>query len=430
MTRRLVIAAVTGCLLLSVTGCPAPEDRSAERTTPPPSAANELPGRPTDVTTDLPSYGGPPADAPPSSGPLTTLTAALDLSPAAPEPTAPAQYAVGAPDGGAYVFLGPGPHSLPRLATVGATTDGVAVTGWVPIPDIITATGLHLLPSGAVVVTSALTADDGGGLGFQVVDPVEGVLRTTIVHPFPESTRSITSASALSPDGGTLYLFSSPELEDFDAPADIPVERLFAVDVDSGAVLAERDLTDDVASVSLESAAQGLAALVARPAGGVTLVFQAWPVEEDRRSIPTLVSFDADLQPTSGPVRVAEQSEDAETYAVTTGFDGTVFLLAEVTDDVWITAVPDGGGAGPILVQLTSWFFREALFVEPAERWALLPSYEGAVAVDLTTGELGARTDLGCLPGRRVRAMSPGTDGAILLGECDPETPMLWFLGP
>ena len=288
MTRRLVIAAVTGCLLLSVTGCPSPEDRSAERTTAPPSAADALPGRPTDITTDLPSYGGPPADAPPSSGPLTTLTAAVDLSPAAAEPTAPAQYAVGAPDGGAYVLLGPGPHSLPRLATIGATTNGVAVTGWVPIPDVVRATGMHLLPGGAVVVPSALTADDGGGLGFQVVDPVEGVLRTTIVHPFPESTRSFTSASALSPDGGTLYLFSSPELEDFPPP---PTSRWNGCSPwTSTAVRSSPNAISPTTSpVCRWSRRHGdwRHSWRGRPAGSRS-IFQAWPVEEDRRSIPTL----------------------------------------------------------------------------------------------------------------------------------------------
>jgi hypothetical protein len=241
-------------------------------------------------------------------------------------------------------------------------------------------------------------------------------------------------ASALSPDARTLFLYAMTEDDGiyYRYPRDDDQEwdRLRVVDVATGSILAERDLMDDAAATSVEPVGAGPVGMVARPSGGVTLVFDAYPTTEAPARIPTLLTFDERLDLVGAPVRVTSLEEDAQTHAVMSGTDGTVFLLAEVSDDVWITAVPDGGGAGPILVQLTSWFFREALFVEPAQVWALLPSYEGAVAVGLTTGELGERVDLGCLPDRRLRAMYPGADGAILLGECDPGTPMVWFVGP
>ena len=431
MARPLVIAAVTGCLLVSATGCPAPEERSDDRT--PTATAAPLPGRPTDASTDRPSYEGPPPDAPTSLGPLTTLRAAIDLSSAVPEPLARAESAVAAPDGGAYVVLGePGPSSLPRLATVGRTADGFAVTGWVPLPDVIDAVGMHVLGDGTVAIAGGVfdTESPSPGFGFEVVDPREGVVRKTVLDPLRHRGNYTAGASALAPDGETLFLFSATETDHLFSTYDDLTERLFAVDATTGRVLAERDVRADVAAVSVEQAGQRLVRLVARPDGGTTLVFDAFPTVGDERTIPTLLTFDEHLKPVGGPVRVTSIEEDAETRDVAVGFDGTVFLLTVVSDDVWITAVPDGGGAGPILATLPSWFFASAMFVEAGQVWALLPAYEGARGVDLTTGELSDPLDLGCLPGRRVRAMVPDGDGAILLGECDPETQMLWLVGP
>jgi hypothetical protein len=78
--------------------------------------------------------------------------------------------------------------------------------------------------------------------------------------------------------------------------------------------------------------------------------------------------------------------------------------------------------------------FDYALVVEPAQVWGLLPAREGARAVDLTTGELRSPVDVGC-PGRDIRGVFPGADGAsaLLIGECNSprtRTQMLWLLGP
>jgi hypothetical protein len=62
----------------------------------------------------------------------------------------------------------------------------------------------------------------------------------------------------------------------------------------------------------------------------------------------------------------------------------------------------------------------------------LLPAFEGARAVDLTTGEIRPSVDVGC-PGQDVRAIVPAPNGALLIGECNSprtRTQMLWLLGP
>ena len=64
---RLGPAAIAAGLLLTLTGCPAGEVRDPEPTAAP-SDDQSLPGRPTNASTDLPAYAGPPADAPPSVG--------------------------------------------------------------------------------------------------------------------------------------------------------------------------------------------------------------------------------------------------------------------------------------------------------------------------------------------------------------------------
>ena len=102
-----------------------------------------------------------------------------------------------------------------------------------------------------------------------------------------------------------------------------------------------------------------------------------------------------------------------------------------MTEGAWILAVPDAGGAGPVLVQLADHLYDYALTVEPAQVWALLPAYEGARAVDLTTEEVRGPVDVGC-PGQDVRAMVPAVDGALLIGECNSprtRTQMLWIVG-
>ena len=198
-------------------------------------------------------------------------------------------------------------------------------------------------------------------------------------------------------------------------------------------MLADRDLADDVAAASQYPVGRQLAGLVARPAGGATLVFDASPTEVAEQRIPTLLTYDAGLRPVGGPVRATGLAEGAETQSVSGGVDGTVFLLVAVDDGAWVLGVPDGGGAGPLLAQLEDRIYSYALVVEPAQVWAVIPAPTGAAAVDLTTGELRGPVVLGCEPRLDVRNLYPAPGGALMIGECDTpreDTQMLWFLGP
>jgi hypothetical protein len=134
-------------------------------------------------------------------------------------------------------------------------------------------------------------------------------------------------------------------------------------------------------------------------------------------------------------VRAANLAEGGEIQAVTGSDDGTVFLLVEVRDSTWVLAVPDGGGAGPVLAQLADRIYDYALAVEPAQVWGLLPSAVGVTPVDLTTGDVRPSLAFGCGPNLDVRQVLPGADGtsAVMLGECDTpreDTQMLWIVGP
>jgi hypothetical protein len=398
-----------------------------EPTTSPPSSHSALPGRPTDASTGLPAYAGPPADAPPSTGPLTTLRAAVDLSPATEGAFWRADTAVAAPDGVAYVVLSSEDPGRPqRLATVARTGDGFAVTGSVAVPRVDDVVAAHVLPDGTVAIAGRLASSD---LGLEVVDPRTGATRAVPVVPYQPGTTSSGLRTALSPDGRTLYLVATVSYGRRTS------ETLSAVDPIGGRVLAQRGLIDDVSLVSVYPIGRQLAGLVARPGGGATVVFDASPTDVPEERIPTLLRYDAALDPPSVPVRVTSLAERAETKAVTAGIDGTVFLVVGVPDGAWILAVPDGGGAGPVLVQLEDRIFDYALAVEPAQQWALLPAAEGVRAVDLRTGELRGPLDVGCASGPDVRDIAPAwqSSGALVVGQCDVGSrwvEMLWIAGP
>ena len=425
MRHRRRLAAGLVLVLGALAGCTGGDQAplSADPT-PAESSGPELPGRPTTPAPRI--YDGPPAGGPPSAGPLTTLRAAVDLTPAIPGFFSRAETAVPAPDGGAYVVVTPEQAGAePQLVTVAGGTFTVARS--VAIPEIQDVAAMHLLPDGTLAVTGRLQSAGvpRGGFGFHVVDPVTGAARTT-AFPYGPGAVSSFGRSALAPDGRTLYLFLSVVTQETTR------ERLVAVDPVSGVVLAERDLAGDVAAASGTPAASEVAGLVARPGGGVTLAFDAARATTTSDRIPTLLTFDAALQPVGEPVGVTTLSEGGETQAVAAGADGTVFLVVEVTDGAWILAVPDAGGAGPVLVQLADHLYDYAFAVEPAQGWGLLPAYEGARAVDLTTGEIRPPVDVGC-PGQDVRAIVPAAYGALLIGECNSprtRTQMLWFLGP
>jgi hypothetical protein len=427
---RGVVALLSGLVLATLTGCPAPVDRAAERTEASP-APDARPARPTEASTGLPVYEGPPPGGPTSGGPLTTVRAAVDLTPGAPAFLSRAVLVTAAPDGGAHVVLRPEGRSRSplRLVTVAGPAGGHAVTGSVPMTGVWSAWGVHALPDGTVAVTGVLkNADERvSGPGVTVVDPGRRVVRDHVAVRIPGASGVTVGRSTLSADRRTVYLFMSE-----DRGASVR-ERLIAVDVATGAVRAERPLGEDVGSVSVYAAGTDMELLAARPDGGVTVAFDAVP-ETGGGPIPTLLTYDAELRPVGEAVRAASLTEAADIQAATAAPDGTVFLLVSVRDGSWVLAVPDRGGAGPVLVQLPEGAPFHALFVEPAQVWGLLPDGDGVRPVDFTTGDLGAPLDLGCTPSQEVSHFVPGAGGgALVLGACDlprQRTPTLWILGP
>jgi hypothetical protein len=358
------------------------------------------------------------------------VRAAVELTPGTAGTSYDADTVVAAPGGGAYVSLAPEDGGAARqLVTVGRIGSALGVLRSVPTPGIRSVWGLYRSGDGRLVIAGRVGAvgPGQGGYGFDVVDPVSGDIREHVVVPYAVGTIFSFGRSAVSADGHTLYLFLSVDLGQ---AAD---ERLLAVDVASGAVHTDRRLAADLRPVSLTPVGNGVAGLVARPHGGVTMAFDAMPASGPLREIPTLLTYDAGLHPVGSAVPVIERADGAQTSAVAGAADGTVFLSVQVEQEAWILAVADRGGAGPVLAQVPKSRYDDALVVEPAQVWALMPAPAGARAIDLTDGTLGAPVDLGCV-WQDVRAIASAGDGsALLVGVCNSSTTrtqMLWVVGP
>ena len=261
-----------------------------------------------------------------------------------------------------------------------------------------------------------------------MVDPATGAVRTTTLAPAGDRTDAESGRSTMAPGSSTLYLFLTVQ------SGDGIREELFAVDAASGQVLADRDLADDVAAASQYPVGRQLAGLVARPDGGATLVFDASPTEVAEDRIPTLLTYDAALEPVGGPVRATGLAEGAETQSVAGAADGTVFL--------------HGRGAGRRVAARAS---RTAAAPDrcwpswrtastPTRWWSSprrcgrsCPRRRGPSRSTSPPGSCAGRSAVDCTPKLDVRALYPASTGALMIGECDTpreDTQMLWFLGP
>jgi hypothetical protein len=172
--------------------------------------------------------------------------------------------------------------------------------------------------------------------------------------------------------------------------------------------------------------------LFPRAAGGVEVLFDAFPTD-GLRIVPTLLRYDAALEPVGRPAQLTQGQPSAETQAAALAPDGTLYISAEARDGDLLLAVPPGGTSATRLLALAGHTFDYALAVEPAGQWVLLPARGGVRAVDLSTGGQ-TPVDVGCRSRPQVRGIVPGRGaGALLLGECDaprPGTPHVWFAGP
>lgn len=331
------------------------------------------------------------------------LAGSVDLSAAVGGVPASATAAVAEPDGGADVVVTPDDPGLPpRLVTLGSTLDPLTA---VAVPELRRLWGLQRLPNGAVL----LAGEVGAGLGFAVVDPRTGAQRTVVVRP--PGDEAMAGSSLLSPDGGTVYLLLG--------------EELLAVDVASGAVVADRDLSDDVGAVS-GSVLPAYATWLVPALGGVGLLFDAWP-DETGAAVPALLAFGPDLTPV--PSAGLLDGASGSIAAVATAADGTLFLTVSRPDGAHLLALPAGEEA-TALVRLESSVLSYALAVDPWQGWAMTPAPGGVQAVNLVTGS-SRRVDVGCSLDGTVRALAPGHRPTTVLtpGRCDAPaagTPMLW----
>jgi hypothetical protein len=369
------------------------------------------------------------------------LAESFDLTAAWPEVQSFVEGVVARPDGGAYVVLRDDDHTEQRLITVVPDGESYAVAESVTMPAMADEPGLWVLDDGRVLVAGQFRSDSQGGpgdepdYGFQVIDPETGDVETTVVAPFADHTEYSYQLTALSPDQQTLYLYVSYSLFDSTDPDERDSNEMFAVDVSSGEVETSRELGDDLAGISVYDSGVYASALLARPGGGVALVFDLTPSEtDDDVQVPSVLFYGADLEIDGAPVELTDGADDAEADVATATPDGTVLVAVSGFGGHPLLAVPDGGDAGSELVDVPANVGTFGLVVEPAAEWALVYYDSEVRPLQLTTGELGDELPLECGGDTDVRQLVPGPGGvgAVIVTECDDDarTQLLWFATP
>jgi hypothetical protein len=229
----------------------------------------------------------------------------------------------------------------------------------------------------------------------------------------------------LSPDVRTITLFLSSFVDGR------RLDLLMSADASTGRILGGRDLFEEVRAVSESGVGPWSTWLFGHPDGGVDLLFDAYPPGVGIVRVPTLVRYDRDLQPVGGPVPVTGVVDDARLRAAAVAPDGTLFVRAEARDGTWLVELSPTGTSSTRRLELPG-PADDALAVDPAHGWALVPTVRGVRVVDLATGA-STPVDVGCAPG--VDQLLSGSVGgsALLLGRCGPrgaEVPTLWLTGP
>lgn len=422
----LTLLAATGCAPVTVVGCGSPAEES---TAPVPSTG--------------PTYAGPPPGAPQSAHPPTRLLGEVQLAESAGEEYA--QAVAVRPGGGAYVAMTDARAERSRLLTVAAAGDEYEITGWVDLPsgDV---NDLLPLPQDRLVMIGRLTGGEPG-YGFSVVDPATGNHEDAVVLPASPDAAAIGEA-VLSPDGRTLYLHLHTFVGEEDGTFD-----LVAVDIATGAVVARRDLVEDLTDFTDFLPGAEVAAVLPRADGGVRLAvnaresFSCWD-----RSTAALLAYDAALEPDGGPVLLSAAREGFAVSGTSTGIDGTAFALLESGNagrDARVVAVPDGGTPTPVArFGQEDDLWAGGLVVDPAQAWAVIPSLQGIRTVGLADDDAdGATLTLDCLEGfdgdpeswhsdasPGVHWVVPNGDAStvLIVGECDTDglpPQMLWIAG-
>jgi hypothetical protein len=366
-----------------------------------------------------PTRAAPTATAPQPVGepPRPVVRAAVDLSAAVDGPATIAS-AVATPDGGAYVVLEPESEKEPLVVV---TVDGTgAVVRAVPAPALAQVFGVHLLADGEVLITGQFPRPDRD-YGFVAVDPVGGATRTVVAQRYEEGTAFSFGSSTLSADGSRLYLFVATAVDIRN------LDLIVALDPLTGTFLGGRDLFEERRQISDYPVATHSAGLLPRPDGGVTLAFDVWGDSGDVIPDPGLLAYDGNLEPVGTPTRVRVPAGASDVQAAAIGPDGTVHLVVQPRDGDLLVTVR--GTAAADVADLLGHSYDDSMTLDPAARWAVLPSASGIRAVDLRTGEIG-RVAVGCPSVEPVFVVRPGAGPtrALLLGRCGA-VPMLWLLG-
>jgi hypothetical protein len=246
------------------------------------------------------------------------------------------------------------------------------------------------------------------------------------VIPFEDGTELASGSSVLSPDGETITLFLSSFVDGR------MLDLLMSAGTSDGRILGGRDLSEEVREVSESGVGPWSTWLFARPDGGVSVVFDAYPPGVGIVAVPTLLRYDSALEPVGGPVALTGLGDVARLRAATVVPDGTVFVRTVVPDGSTLIELSPAGTSSTRRLQLPEPADDDALVVDPARGWALVPALEGARTVDLATGG-STSVDVGCTPG--VDQLLPGLGGvsALMVGRCGPRdaaVPTLWLTGP
>jgi hypothetical protein len=249
---------------------------------------------------------------------------------------------------------------------------------------------------------------------------------TAEVIPFEEGTELASGSSVLSPDGQTITLFLSSFVDGRQ------LDLLMSAGASDGRILGGRDLSEEVREVSESGVGPWSTWLFAGPDGGLSLVFDAYPPGVGIVGVPTLLRYDRALEPVGGPVALTGSADAARVRAAAAAPDGTVFVRAVVPDGSTLIELSPAGTSSTRRLELPEPADDDALVVDPAQGWALVPAVEGARTVDLATGG-SASVDVGCAPG--VDQLLPGLGGvsALMVGRCGPRgatVPTLWITGP
>ena len=406
--RRSAVGLGPTLAALVLTACPSPAPQD-DADAPDRTARPNEPGLSAPLT-------AVPDDGRGTSEPVSALDLALSGKPAVA-----ALDVAGTPEGGAAVLVGQPPAGRgPGIVLVSADRRRA---GSLAVPGLTSAWDLHVLPDDTVLVTGRLAEEES--LGYAVVEPATGATRTVAAVPLDEATSRAAGAATVSPDGRTVWLFST-----------MLVDGRFQYlltghDVATGKFVASRDLFPELRAIGhLPEQELELVGLARSPAGGVVLAVNAYPRESGPFARPLMLVYDASLEPVGSPVHLSPPEALVTARALTTSSDGTAFVVLRGPTHSWLVALPPGGRGAEPRLEMSGFGFTDELVLDAAGR-AVLPGRLGARTIDLSTGAT-TDIDLGCtgVVGLQAFDSSP-RQGTWILGGCLEEgrlRAVLWWI--